>query len=288
MLFGAGLFVLFAMVFGGYMLAGGSMGPVLKALPFEFMIIGGAAAGALLIGNSGRLLKTVGGSLSKIVKGPRWTAQDYNSSILLTARLLKLMKAEGPVAVETHVEDPASSDIFADYPRLTADPFLVRLITDTLRLQVISPGGLEPHMVEEIMDNAIGSEVHEAEEPVHVLQTLADALPALGIVAAVLGVIKTMGSIDQPPVILGAMIGGALVGTFLGVFLSYGIVGPCASRLKQVLHEDLMIYQIVKQMIVASLADSPQAVVIEAARTSISPHHQPSFSDVFDSLREAA
>ncbi|MBV7257022.1 flagellar motor stator protein MotA [Pacificimonas sp. WHA3] len=288
MLFGIGFVVLFVMVFGGYMVAGGSLGPVLVALPFEFMIIGGAALGATLMGNSGHLLKGLGSSVKKIFSGPRWTSEDYNSSILLTARLLKLMKNEGPVAVESHVEEPESSELFADYPNLMQDPFLIRLITDTLRLQVISPGGLEPHMVEEIMDNAIKSEVHEAEEPVHVLQTLADALPALGIVAAVLGVIKTMGSIDQPPAVLGGMIGGALVGTFLGVFLAYGIVGPMACRLKQVLHDDLMIYQIVKQMIVASLADAPQAVVIEAARTSISPHHQPSFSEVFDALREAA
>lgn len=288
MVFGIGLAVLFAMVFGGFMLAGGHLGPVLKALPFEFMIIGGASAGALLMGNSLRDLKGVGRSLAKVLKGPKWTADDYLGAILLLSRLTKLMRVEGPVAVEAHVEDPATSAIFSDYPRLLGDPFFVHLVTDSLRLQVIAPGAIDSHAVEEIMDNAMKTHLHHEDEAVHALQGMADSLPALGIVAAVLGVIKTMGSIDQPPAVLGGMIGSALVGTFLGVFLAYGIVGPCASRLKQVLREEAEIYHVAKQIIIASLRNSPQALIIEAARTSISPHNQPSFSSVFDSIREAA
>ncbi|MHB9880246.1 flagellar motor stator protein MotA [Pacificimonas sp. ICDLI1SI03] len=288
MVFGVGLLILFAMVFGGYILAGGHMGPLLHSLPYEMMIIGGAAVGALVIGNSVRAVKHLGGSFKKILSGPRWKDEDYLNAIFVVSRLTKLLKNEGPVALESHVENPQESEIFRDYPRLMADTFFIHFVTDALRLQVIAPGGLDAFQVEEVMDNALKTHLHHEDETVHMLESLADGLPALGIVAAVLGVIKTMGSIDQPPAVLGAMIGGALVGTFLGVFLAYGIASPCASRLKQVLREDAEIYHVAKQIIIASLRNSPQALVVEAARTSISPHNQPSFAAVFDGLREAA
>ncbi|EMD84157.1 flagellar motor stator protein MotA [Pacificimonas flava] len=288
MMFGIGLAVLFGMVFGGFLIAGGHMEPILHSLPYELMIIGGAAIGAMIIGNSIRAVKHLGGSFAKILKGPRWKDADYMSAILLVGRLTKLMKDEGPVAVEPHVEEPQTSDIFKDYPTLLADHFFVSYVTDALRLQVIAPGGLDPFQVEEVMDSALKTHLHHEEESVHMLESLADGLPALGIVAAVLGVIKTMGSIDQPPAVLGAMIGSALVGTFLGVFMAYGIAAPCASRLKQVLREEAELYHVAKQIIVASIRNSPQALVIEAARTSISAHNQPTFAAVFDGLREAA
>jgi chemotaxis protein MotA len=285
MLFGIGLAVLFAMVFGGFVIAGGHLGPVFASLPYEMMIIGGSAVGALIIGNSTRLLKKLGKSFSKIIKGPKFAAQDYLDTIFLVSKLTKLLKSDGPVAVEPHVENPKDSSIFGAYPKLLADDFLVTYIADALRLQVISSGSLNVHSVEEVMDHALKTHLHHAHEPAHTLQNLADALPALGIVAAVLGVIKTMGSIDQPPAILGAMIGSALVGTFLGVFLAYGIIGPCANRLKQIIEEEAEIYHVAKQIIVATLNGSPPALIIEAARTSISAHNQPSFSAVFDGLR---
>ena len=288
MLFGIGLFILFASVFGGFLLSGGNLGPVLKALPFEMLIIGGAAVAALVIGNSVRALKHLGSSFMKIFKGPRWTDQDYTDTILLTGRLTKLLKTEGPVALEPHIEDPGASGIFTDYPRLMADKFLIGFIADSLRLEVVAPGDLDAFQVEEVMDSALKTHLHHEEEGVHMLESLADGLPALGIVAAVLGVIKTMGSIDQPPSVLGAMIGGALVGTFLGVFLAYGIAAPAASRLKQVLHEEAEIYHVAKQIVIAAIRKSPQALAVEAARTSISPHNQPSFAAIFDGLREAA
>jgi chemotaxis protein MotA len=249
------------------------------------LIIGGAAAGALIIGNSMKELKALGGSLAKIFKGPKYGKQDYLDTIFLVSKLMKMLRTEGPIALEPHVEDPKSSAIFAQYPRLVADQTLINLIADTLRLVVVSSGTLDVHAVEEVMDNMIKTHHQEVEGPHTTLASLADALPALGIVAAVLGVVKTMGSIDKPPAILGAMIGSALVGTFMGVLLAYGMVGPLATRLKQVIDADGAIYHVVKQIIIASLHGHPQPLVIEAARSGIAHSNQPGFAEVFDGLR---
>ena len=280
-----GIVIVLVMVFGGFMVAGGSMDVVLHALPLEMTIIGGAALGATVAGNSLPQLKAIGGGFAKVFKGPRYARQDYLDTIFLVSKLMKMLRTDGPVAVEPHIEDPANSAIFAEYPRLLKDKTLIHLICDTLRLVVVSSGTLNPHAVEEVMDNAIKTHHHEAMRPVHSLQTLADALPALGIVAAVLGVIKTMAAIDKPPAILGGMIGSALVGTFLGVLLSYGFVGPFANRCKQVVESDAAIYDVVKQIIIASLQGHPLPLVIEAARSGIAHSNQPAFADVFDGMR---
>ncbi len=285
MLSAIGVVVLLAMVFGGFMITGGDLGPVLHAIPHEMLIIGGAAIGALLIGNSLRLLKALGRGTALVFKGPTHTAQDYLDTIFMTARLMKALKTEGPVALEQQIETPGSSAYFTDYPRLMKDRELIDLITDTLRLVVISSGQLDPQAVEDVMDQRIKAHHHEAVKPAEILQGMGDALPALGIVAAVLGVVKTMGSIDQPPAVLGGMIGSALVGTFLGVLLAYGVVSPLAQRLRAILDEDAEIYHVAKQIIIASLRGHPQPLVIEAARTAISHHNQPSFAAVFDGLR---
>ena len=273
------------MVFGGFAITGGALGPVFEAIPHEMLIIGGAAVGALVIGNSGAELKALGGAMGKIFKGPKYKKQDYLDVIFLVSKLMKMLRTEGPIALEPHVEDPKSSSVFAEYPRLVADHTLVNLIADTLRLVVVSSGTLDVHAVEEVMDNAIKTHHHEVEGPQGTLQSLADSLPALGIVAAVLGIVKTMGSIDKPPSVLGGMIGSALVGTFMGVLLAYGIVNPFAGRLKQVIDADAAIYHVVKQIIIASLHGHPQPLVIEAARSGIKHKDQPGFAEVFDGLR---
>jgi chemotaxis protein MotA len=278
-----GFVVLLVMVFGGFAFTGGALGPVMEAIPHEMLIIGGAAAGALIMGNSGKELKAVGGGL--VFKGPKYTKKDYLDVIFLVSKLMKMLRMEGPMALEPHVEDPNSSALFAEYPKLLADHSLVNLIADTLRLVVVSSGTLDVHAVEDVMDNAIKTHHHEVEGPHTTLTSLADALPALGIVAAVLGVVKTMGSIDKPPSILGAMIGSALVGTFMGVLLAYGVVAPLANRLKQVIDADAAIYGVVKQIIIASLHGHPQPLVIEAARSGIAHSNQPGFAEVFDGLR---
>lgn len=280
-----GIVVLLVLVFGGFALTGGALGPVMHALPHEMLIIGGAALGATVAGNSMHELKLLAGGFAKVFKGPRYSAQDHIDAIALTAKLLKMMKTEGPVALESHVINPQDSAIFAEYPGLLADPALTGLICDTLTLIVVSSGSLDTHAVEDVMDNAIRSQLHEMDEPQHALQSLADALPALGIVAAVLGVVKTMGSIDQPPEVLGGMIGSALVGTFLGVLLAYGIVGPLAGRLKQVNAHDAQIFQSVKQVLIASLHGYPQPLVVESARSGLPPAHRPALTDLLDALR---
>lgn len=280
-----GIVVLILLVFGGFALTGGNLGPVMHALPHEMLIIGGAALGSLIIGNSGADLKALAGGLAKVFKGPQYKKQDYLDCILLVSTLMKMMRTEGPVAVEPHIEDPQSSTIFQQYPKLLKDDTLVHLICDTLRLVVVSSGTLDPHAVEEVMDNALKSHNHHSMKPADGLQSLADALPALGIVAAVLGVVKTMGSIDKPPAILGGMIGSALVGTFLGVLLAYGLVGPFATRAKTVIESDNAMYHTVKQLIIASLHGHPQPLVIEAARSGVDHANQPSFAEVFDGMR---
>ena len=280
-----GIVVLIVMVFGGFAITGGALGPVLEAIPHEMLIIGGAAVASLITGNSLHGLKAIGGCFAKIFKGPQHTRQDHIDAIVLTTRLMKLLRTEGPVALESHVTEPASSAIFAEFPRLLANKALVALIADTLTLIVVSSGTLEVHAVEEVMDNAMKTHFHEMHEPQHALQNLADALPALGIVAAVLGVVKTMGSIDKPPSVLGGMIGSALVGTFMGVLLAYGMVAPIAQRLKQVLEADEQIFHAVKQVVIASLHGWPQPLVVESARSGLGHDFRPGLSELLDSLR---
>ncbi|MBC2652155.1 flagellar motor stator protein MotA [Novosphingobium aerophilum] len=282
---GIGIVVLLVMVFGGFAITGGALGPVMEAIPHEMLIIGGAAIGATITGNSMHELKLIGGAFGKIFKGPQHTKQDHIDAIILATRLMKLLRSEGPVALEAHVTDPKSSTLFAEFPRLLANKALIDLVCDTLTLIVVSSGTLEVHAVEEVMDNAMKTHFHEMHEPQHALQNLADALPALGIVAAVLGVVKTMGSIDKPPAILGAMIGSALVGTFMGVLLAYGMVAPMAGRLKQVIEQDEQIFHAVKQVIIASLHGWPQPLVVESARSGLGHAFRPGLSELLDSLR---
>ncbi len=280
-----GMVILLVMVFGGFAITGGALGPVMEAIPHEMLIIGGAAIGALVTGNSLHGLKAIGGSFAKIFKGPKHNKQDHIDAIILVTRLMRLLKTDGPVALESHVTDPANSALFAEFPRLLANKPLIALIADTLTLIVVSSGTLEVHAVEEVMDNAMKTHFHEMNEPHHALEGLADALPALGIVAAVLGVVKTMGSIDKPPSILGAMIGSALVGTFMGVLLAYGMVAPLAGRLKQVLDADEQIFNAVKQITIASLHGWPQPLVVESARSGLGHDVRPGLSELLDALR---
>jgi len=282
-----GLAVLFVMVFGGFAIAGGNLLVIMKALPLEMMIIGGAAAGATLVGTDIRGIKQMGAGLGLVIKGPKYKKADYSAAIFLTARLMKLFKNDGAVAVEPHIEDPKSSSLFAEYPQFLKDHFFLHLLCDSMRLLVVSTGTLSPQAVDDVIETALDTHHAAALKPVDRLTTMSDALPALGIVAAVLGVIKTMGSIDQPPAILGGMIGSALVGTFLGVLLSYGIVGPLANRLRAVIDADAEIYLIIRRVIVGSMKGQPQPLVIEAARTAIDPANQPTFAEVFDGMRTA-
>jgi chemotaxis protein MotA len=278
----AGIIIIFVMVFGGYMLAGGKIGMILKALPFELMMIGGAAIGSFALSNDGATAKHTLRDLGKVFKGPHWKNEDYRDLLCLLFELIRLARSN-PVALEEHIEAPEESTMFARYPRIQADGEAVALICDTLRTASMNYD--DPHQVEEVLEKRIEASLHHKLHTAHALQTVADALPALGIVAAVLGVIKTMASIDQPPEILGKMIGGALVGTFLGVFLAYGFMGPFANKVKSVIEEDSHFYQLIREVLVANLHHHAPNICIEVGRQNTPDHHRPSFSDLEAALK---
>ncbi|MBL9062923.1 flagellar motor stator protein MotA [Tabrizicola sp.] len=277
-----GIAVILIMVFGGYVLAGGKMGIILKSLPFEMIMIGGAAIGAFLISNDISAVKHTLKDIGKVFKGPKWKPGDYRDLLCLLFELIRLARAN-PVALEEHVESPESSAIIGKYPRIQHDHEAMELICDTLRAASMNYD--DPHQVEEVLDKRMDATLSHAMHSSHALQTVADGLPALGIVAAVLGVIKTMGSIDQPPEVLGKMIGGALVGTFLGVFLAYGLMGPFAARVKTVIEEDIHFYQLIREVLIANLHRHPANICIEVGRQNTPHHLRPGFGDLEEAMR---
>lgn len=277
-----GIITIFAMVFGGYLAAGGKMAIILKTLPFEMMMIGGAAVGAFLISNDGAAVKHTLKDISKVFKGQKWKPEDYRDLLCLLYELIRLARSN-PVAIEEHVEDPQSSSIFGKYQKILADKEAVNLICDTLRSASMNYD--DPHQVEEVLDKRMEASQHHALHSSHALQTVADGLPALGIVAAVLGVIKTMGSIDQPPEVLGRLIGGALVGTFLGVFLAYGLVAPFASKVKAVVEEDGHFYHLIREVLIANLHNHSTVNCIEVGRQNAPDHIRPSYNELEEALR---
>lgn len=277
-----GIITIFVMVFGGYLAAGGKMGIILQSLPFEMTMIGGAAVGAFLISNSMSEIKHTVKDLGKVFKGPKWRNSDYQDLLCLLYELIRLARQD-PIAIETHIEDPHQSTIFSKYPKILADGEATALICDTLRSASMNYD--DPHQVEEVLEKRIDANIHHSLHSSHALQTIADGLPALGIVAAVLGVIKTMASIDQPPEVLGKMIGGALVGTFLGVFLAYGLVGPFAAKVKVVTEEDSHFYQLIREVLVANLHSHTTKICIEVGRQNTPSHCRPSFADLEEALK---
>ena len=280
-----GIVVLFSMVFGSFIISGGKLAVIMSALPHELMAIGGAGVAAFLISNSLTVIKATGGGVAKAFAGPKWKPGDYRDLLSLLFLLTKTMKSKGVIALESHIEKPGESIIFARYPRLTKDHFAIDFICDTLRMMTMNLE--DPHQVEDAMEKQLEKHHHEALAPSHALQSLADALPALGIVAAVLGVIKTMGSITEPPEVLGAMIGGALVGTFLGVFLAYGMVGPIATRMKSIVDEEAAFYRIIQSVLVAHLHGNAAQISVEIGRGDIPSQAQPSFLEMEEALTAA-
>jgi len=279
-----GIVVVLGMVFGGYLAAGGKMGIIIKALPFEMMMIMGAAVGAFILSNDAASMKHTMKDLKRVFAGPKWKPSDYRDLLCLLFELVRLTKSS-PLEVEEHIENPQGSSIFGRYPRIQADHEAVDLICDTLRSASMNYD--DPHQVEEVLEKRIEAHFHHAMHSSHALQTVADGLPALGIVAAVLGVIKTMASIDQPPEVLGGLIGGALVGTFLGVFLAYGFVGPCAAKLKAVIEEDAHFYQLIREVLVANMHNHSPTICIEVGRQNTPSHIRPGFNELEEALKEA-
>jgi len=281
-----GILVVFGMVFGGFIAAGGHMEVILHSLPYEMTMIGGAAIGQLLIGNEMATLKALGGDFGKLISGPKWKKQDYQDLLSLLFTLTKLVKTKGVVALEPHIEKPHESKIFERYPKILKDHFAVDFICDTFRMTTMNLD--DPHQIEDAMEKQLEKHHHDALKGAHALQGMADALPALGIVAAVLGIIKTMGAISEPPEKLGAMIGSALVGTFLGVFLAYGFVGPFASRISAVHEEEGTFYRIIKDVMVAHLHGNAAQISVEIGRGGVPSSMQPTFSQLEEAVTAAA
>ncbi|MBL4617773.1 MAG: flagellar motor stator protein MotA [Robiginitomaculum sp.] len=277
-----GVVIVFGMVFGGFILSGGQMAPVLKAVPFEMMMIGGAAVGALLIGNKGKTSLGAAAGILKMAAGSKWKKKDYSDLLALLFTLTKTMKMKGVIALETHIENPKESAIFTQYPRILKDHFATDFICDTLRMMTMNLE--DPHQVEDAMERQLEKHHHEALDPAHAIQNMADALPALGIVAAVLGIVKTMGAITAPPEYLGRMIGSALVGTFLGVFLAYGLVGPFGTRLQAVIDEEATFYKIIQTVLVAHLHGNAAQISVELGRGVVPSPAQPSFAELEEAL----
>lgn len=280
-----GLVMILACVFGSFIWSGGKMGIVLEALPHELMAILGASIGAFIVSNSFPTVKLAGKGLIRAFKGGKWKDSDYRDLLTMLYGLLSTFKKSGPAALEPHLDNPKESTIFTRFPRLAADHHLIEFICDYLRMMTVSFE--DPHQIAEAMDNDIEKHHHEEAAPQHALQQMADGLPAIGIVAAVLGVIKTMGSIDQPTEVLGAMIGGALVGTFMGVLLAYCLVGPLATKLLETIEGDGKPFMIVKTAIVAHAQGLPTQVAVEIARRMTPSTKAPTFQQLETALEEA-
>jgi len=277
-----GIIVIFAMVFGGYVAGGGKMAVIIEAVPFEMITIGGAAVGSFVLSNDIPSIKHTLKDMGKVFKGVKWKPADYRDLLCLLFELIRLAR-QNPVAIEEHIEAPENSSIFGKYPKILKDHEAVEMICDTMRSASMNYD--DPHQVEEVLEKQLDANYQHAMHSSHAIQSVADAMPALGIVAAVLGVIKTMGSIDQPPEILGEMIGGALVGTFLGVFMAYGFIGPFAMRIKSVIDEDSHFYMLIREVLVANLHNHATNICIEVGRQNTPHHIRPSFSELEEALK---
>ncbi|MEM5515604.1 motility-associated protein [Henriciella sp. AS95] len=275
-----GLLTVITVIVGALIFSGSPA--IMQALPFELALIGGAAIGTLLVGNSPRVARDAAAGLGKAVTGAKWKQSDYADLLTGMNDLIRRARRGGIVAIEADIEAPESSPVFINRPRLLADLDARSLITDSFRLLALNPGGKSP--LQTHLDDAMGSIADTRHRAVNALNSLADALPALGIVAAVLGIIKTMGVIDQSPEVLGPMIATALLGTFLGVFLAYGLVGPLAARFGQVIDEEMRYLETIRTLLTAYDDGLAPATAIELARSGLPAHLRPSIETLDASM----
>ncbi|WP_207462331.1 flagellar motor stator protein MotA [Azospirillum sp. SYSU D00513] len=273
-----GFVIVLGCVFGGYAIAGGHYAIILKALPLEFLIIGGAAVGAFVVSNTGHTVKLSLRKLKRAFGKPRYKKDDYVELLSMLYVVFSKAPRANVAPIERDIEDPENSALFKQFPRFHANHHAREFVCDYLRLFAMRMRN--PHELDALMEQEIDGIAIDASHGSHALQKVADGLPALGIVAAVLGVIKTMASIDQPPPVLGKMIGSALVGTFLGVLLAYGIVGPLADKIKSLDEKDNVYYMVVRAAMVAFLGGSDAAVCVEFGRKMIPHDVRPAFKEV--------
>ncbi|HEY8022999.1 MAG TPA: flagellar motor stator protein MotA [Burkholderiaceae bacterium] len=278
-----GYLVVMGSVFGGFALEGGHLAALLQ--PIELLMIGGAASGAFFVGNNGKAIKATLKALPTVLKGSKYSKTMYMELMTLQFEILSKVRKEGLMSIEGDIEAPEESAIFNKYPAVMSDHHIVEFMTDYLRLMV--SGNMDAFQIENLMDNEIETHHAEGEIPVHVVAKLGDAMPAFGIVAAVMGVVHTMASVGLPPAELGLLIADALVGTFLGILLAYGFVGPLATVLEQKLHESSKVFQCVKVTLLASLNGYAPALAVEFGRKVLFSTERPSFKELEDHIKQS-
>ncbi len=281
-----GLGFLLACVFGSYIMSGGSLEPLIEAMPFELLTIGGAAIGTFVMSNNMHGIKHTLGGIKKILKGAAYHKADYVELLSLLYYFTRLASTKGAMALEAHIEKPEESLAFQKFPKILANHHVTALICDYLRM--VGMNADDPHQIDDVMGRELKKTLHEELHGSHALQSMADALPALGIVAAVLGVIKTMSHINEPPAVLGAMIGGALVGTFLGVLLAYGMAGPVSARMKGVVEEEAKFFEVIRAVLVTHLHGNPPQISVETGRKMAPNEHMPSFAELETAIQAVA
>ncbi len=273
-----GLIFLLACVFGSFVASGGAIGALFGSMPFELMSILGAAVGTFVMANSMHDVKQTIGGMKKVIKGSSYKKPEYVEMLSLLYFFVRLAGTRGVMALEPHIESPQTSSAFAKFPRILSNHHASSMICDYLRMVGMNVD--DPHQIDDVIARELKKTLAEELHPCHALQSMSDALPALGIVAAVLGVIKTMSHINQPPAVLGEMIGGALVGTFLGVLLAYGVVAPVAARLRAVVIEEAKYFELIRAVLVAHLHGHPAQVSVESGRKMVPNEHMPSFLEI--------
>ena len=270
-------------VFGVFILHGGKISVVLEVLPFEMATIGGAAVGAFIVNNQPKVIKSTMASIAGAIKPSKYTKARYMELMSLLYDILQKARKEGLMAIEADVEEPHESEVFKKYPNVGSDHHVVEFMTDYLRMMV--SGNLNSHEIEALMDSEIDTHHEEAHAPVAALNRMAGGLPAFGIVAAVLGVVNTMGSVGQPPAILGGMVGSALVGTFLGILLAYAFVEPLAGLVEQKAADAAKELQCIKSTLLASMQGYNPATAIEFGRKVLFSTDRPTFLELEDHVR---
>nr|WP_315466924.1 flagellar motor stator protein MotA [uncultured Undibacterium sp.] len=278
-----GYIVVCGSVFGGFVLAGGHMAVLFQ--PIELLMIGGAAVGASLVGNNSKTLKASLKALPSVFKGSKYNKAMYMELMTMLFDVLTKIRKEGLMSIEGDIEKPEESPLFSKYSLVVSDHHLMEFLSDYLRLMV--SGNMDAFQIENLMDNELETHHHEGAMPAHFMAKLGDGLPAFGIVAAVMGVVHTMESVGIPPAELGILIAKALVGTFLGILLAYGFVGPLASLLEQKLEESSKTFQCVKVTLLASLNGYAPALSVEFGRKVLYSTERPTFSELEEHIKQS-
>lgn len=283
MLIPLGFIIVLVSVFGGFALAGGALGPLFQ--PLEFMIIGGAGLGAFIAANNGKAIKATMQSSKRLKASSKYNSETYLELLAVIYKLLNKMRRDGMLAVERDIESPEESAIFQEHPEILEDPMMLNFIADYLRLMI--SGNMNPQELDELMLHEIETFEAEAEIPADALHKVGDAMPAFGIVAAVLGVVRALSNADVPPDVMGTMIAHALVGTFLGILLGYGFINPLASRIERQVVEMVKALQVIRVTLLASMHGYAPQLAVEFGRKALHTSERPSFTELEEHVRGA-